>query len=174
MYTKNKTNHPLRDFLPDGTEIRRVPDMTRTGNRPLYTTSNGVPFSRVFVKDKKSGLGHWMYREQVPTPLSPSNTSVNANRKQTYYVMPHHGAIYLHIAVCLAWSGPQPFDSKFGKGYECHHLNGITSDNRASNLIWLSHEEHLRFDAALRKGLVLERQDPNARMEYEMTHHMEI
>jgi hypothetical protein len=73
-----------------------------------------------------------------------------------------------HILIALTWIGPRP------EGYECHHRNGDMYDNRASNLIWLSHEAHRRFDAASKKGLVLERQDPGEIMQYEMTHHMEI
>ena len=83
------------------------------------------------------------------------------------------GNPYCHLLVAIAWVGPRRVD-RLGRKYECHHLNGDNTDSRASNLIWLSKAEHLRFDAALRQGLVLERQDPDARMEYEMTHHMEI
>ena len=78
------------------------------------------------------------------------------------------GNPHCHILVAIAWIGPRRFY------HECHHLNGDNTDNRASNLIWLSPEAHRRFDAALKKGLILDRQDPGERMEFEMTHHMEI
>ena len=196
------TIHPKRDVLPDGTEIRLVLPLERTGNRHLYVTASGRAFSHVRAKDPKTGVMRWIYREQALTTLSPSKLSVNANRKHRYYDMPHHGSIYLHIAVCLAWIGPQPVD-KNGKGYECHHLNGIVSDNRVDNLIWLSHEEHMQYDkrqralrdllgdlriyvradferwhampeADFQAMLAKFHRDPDFdRMEYEMTHHME-
>ncbi|MBR2167541.1 MAG: HNH endonuclease [Paludibacteraceae bacterium] len=80
------------------------------------------------------------------------------------------GNPYCHLLVAIAWVGPRRFN------HECHHLNGNHTDNRASNLIWLSPEAHRRFDAALRHGLVLERdlRSTDEIMEYEMTHHMEI
>ena len=143
------TIHPKRDVLPDGTEIRLVLPLECTGNRHLYVTASGRAFSHVRVKDKKTGVMRWIYREQVLFTLTPSKLSVNGNRKQRYYIMPHHGDIYLHIAVCLAWNGPRP------DGYECDHINGIVSDNRASNLQWVTPEENrkrARLLRALRAG----------------------
>ena len=52
-----------------------------------------------------------------------------------------------HILIALTWIGPRP------DGYECHHRNGDIYDNRASNLIWLSRDDHRRYDAALRTAL---------------------
>ena len=147
------TIHPKRDMLPDGTEIRLVLPLERTGNRHLYVTASGRAFSHVRVKDKKTGVMRWIYREQVLFTLTPSKLSVNANRKQRYYVMPHHGDIYLHIAVCLAWNGPRP------DGYECDHINGIVSDNRASNLQWVTPEENQKRAVILRARRMVARQD---------------
>lgn len=85
------------------------------------------------------------------------------------------GNPHCHILVAIAWICPRRVD-RLGHKYECHHLNGDHTDNRASNLIWLSHEAHRRFDAALRQGLILERdlRSTDEIMQYEMTHHMEI
>ena len=147
------TIHPKRDVLPDGTEIRLVLPLERTGNRHLYVTASGRAFSPVRVKDKKTGVTRWIYREQVLFTLTPSKLSVNGNRKQRYYIMPHHGDIYLHIAVCLAWNGPRP------DGYECDHINGIVSDNRASNLQWVTPAENLKRAVILRARRMVARQD---------------
>ena len=54
-----------------------------------------------------------------------------------------------HILIALTWIGPRP------EGYECHHRNGDMFDNSASNLVWLSRDDHRRYDAALRRGLNL-------------------
>ena len=132
-------------MLPDGTEIRRVPDMSRTGNRPLYVTFDGRPFSHVLVKDHETGQFIWIYRPVAPILDTCPCNRFNGNREQRYYKMRNHGNIYLHIAVALAWIGEQQTDEE-GYLYQCHHLNGITSDNRASNLIWLSRAEHKIYD----------------------------
>ena len=145
-------------YLPDGTELRLCKGIvSRTGNRKLYCSKAGLFYSL-------STRG-----------LNPNKPYVTKNFRRKPNVHSNYprmcgwvGNPHCHILVAIAWIGPRRCN------HECHHLNGDHTDNRASNLIWLSHEEHLRFDAALRKGLVLERQDPNARMEYEMTHHLEI
>ena len=190
-------------MLPDGTEIRRVPDMTRTGNRPLYVTFDGRPFSHVLVKDHETGQFIWIYRPVAPILDTCPCNRFNGNRVQRYYKMRYHGNIYLHIAVALAWIGEQQTDEE-GYLYQCHPLNGITSDNRASNLIWLSRADHRLYDArqkALRDLLgnlrIYDRsdfdrwhamsepdfqamlakyhRDPSFdKNEYDMTHHMEF
>ena len=85
------------------------------------------------------------------TPSTCENCKVHSNavRKQRYLmykdVFGHHKHIYVSHAVWLAWSGkPIP------KGYQIHHLNGITTDNRLENIVCLSRAEHRRYDAVQR------------------------
>jgi hypothetical protein len=145
-------------YLPDGTELRLCKGIvSRTGNRKLYCSKAGLFYSL-------STRG-----------LNPNKPYVTKNFRRKPNVHSNYprmcgwvGNPHCHILVAIAWIGPRRCN------HECHHLNGDNTDNRASNLIWLSHEAHLRFDAALRQGLILERQDPDARMEYEMTHHAEF
>ena len=145
-------------YLPDGTELRLCKGIvSRTGNRKLYCSKAGLFYSL-------STRG-----------LNPNKPYVTKNFRRKPNVHSNYprmcgfiGNPYCHLLVAFAWVGPRRCN------HECHHLNGDHTDNRASNLIWLSPEAHRRFDAALKKGLVLERQDPGERMEYEMTHHMEV
>ena len=145
-------------YLQDGTELRLcVGAVPRQGHAKLYCSAMGIFFSL-------SSRG-----------LNPNKPYVTKNFRRKPNVHSYYprmcgfiGNPYCHILVAIAWVGPRRFNN------ECHHLNGNHTDNRASNLIWLSPEAHRRFDAALKKGLVLERQDPGERTEYEMTHHMEI
>lgn len=89
------------------------------------------------------------------TPTTCPNCKVrgNANRKQRYLQFKDAFGRGRHIlashAVCLAWNGPRPTEPD-GRPFECHHLNGITTDNRHTNLIWLSHHDHVLYDRALR------------------------
>jgi len=144
----------------------------------------------IFFSFSSRGLNQVQYYRTKNFKAKP-NVHSNYPRMTNF-----RGAPYCHLLVAFAWVGPgtssrqtgwrsqltfgferqeqrgaslQPDMASAEKGIkmECHHLNGNISDNRASNLIWLSHEAHRRFDAALRQGLVLERQDPDARMEYE-------
>ena len=149
---------PEKIYLPDGTELRLCTGaVPRQGCAKLYCSAMGIFFSL-----SSRGLN------QIKC-YYVKNFKAKPNVHSYYPRMCGFiGNPYCHLLVAIAWVGPRRFN------HECHHLNGDHTDNRASNLIWLSHEEHLRFDAALRQGLVLERQDPNARMEYEITHHMEI
>ena len=144
-------------YLPDGTELRLCKGIvSRTGNRKLYCSKAGL-----FYSLSTRGLNQ---NKPYVTKNFRRKPNVHSNypRMCGWVGNPH-----CHILVAIAWIGPRRCN------HECHHLNGNHTDNRASNLIWLSPEAHRRFDAALRHGLVLERQDPDARMQYEMTHHME-
>lgn len=164
--------HPLRDTLPDGTELRLVLPVERTNNKPLYITSDGRPFSHVRVKDKATGDYRFEYHPLKPIFDTSKTNKYNGNRKQKYLKMTRtYGYILIHHAVALAFIGPRPVEwlpptpkipSWHLHAYDCHHLNGITTDNRPSNLIWLSQTEHRRFDAALAQGLILTLTDPLA------------
>jgi len=81
----------------------------------------------------------------------------NARRKQHYLKFRHafgDKGIYVSHAVYAAKSGePVP------EGYEMHHLNGITTDNRPENLVCLSKPEHRRYDTIQRALRVCGRLD---------------
>ncbi len=52
----------------------------------------------------------------------------------------------IHVLVCAAfWGAPLP-------GQECHHFDGNKLNNRPTNLIFLSHDDHHNFDKAMRAG----------------------
>ena len=169
---KTKQNLPSSLVYDDGTEVRLVPP-ERTGGRALYVSANGTPFS--YVRNR--------LRPLVPAVSNYPCSKANGRRKQFYLKLRNdYGCIFIHHAVALAFIGPQPMEwapptakipSWHWRGYECHHLNGITTDNRPSNLIWLSQAEHRRFDAALANGRILTREAPATLVEYEMTHHCE-
>ena len=92
-----------------------------------------------------------MVRKCNATPTTCENCKVHSNavRKQRYLqyknVLGSGKHILVSRAVWLAWSGkPIP------KGYQMHHLNGITTDNRLENIVCLSRAEHRRYDAVQR------------------------
>lgn len=142
--------HPLRDRLDDGTVVQLVLPLSRTGGHPLYVTEDGAVYSHVLQRDRVTREYGWRYRRLKPSLDTTPGSKFNPNRTQRYLKMrSDYGNILIHIAVALAWVGEQPVDAD-GKKYECHHLNGITADNRACNLIWLSHDEHREYDRKLK------------------------
>ena len=125
-----------------------------------------------------------------PTTCPNCKLKSNANRKQRYLqfkgVWRHRGHILASHAVHLAWIGPIP------DGFVVDHLNGVTTDNRASNLQAVTPAENVRRAKLLKIlrsiGRVPRRMSrseilsffrrydfmsPSARMEYDFTHHME-
>ena len=141
--------------LPDGTVVKycHTPE-------PLYASEDGEHIYFILP-----AIG--VFRELPQRFLKPAPRSVNYGRKQTYKKVQvgsgvNHHTYLVHLLVASAWHGPHHYPD-----FECHHLNGITFDNRASNLIWLSPTEHRRFDAALKGGLILTRVDPAKIMEQE-------
>ena len=124
-------------YLTDGTELRLCKSaFARQGSAKLYCSAQGI-----FYSLSSRGLN----------PVK-CNCKKNFRRKpnvHSYYprMSGFRGAPYCHLLVAFAWIGQRKHN------YECHHLNGDRTDNRAANLIWLSHEEHLRYDAALRAAI---------------------
>jgi len=82
------------------------------------------------------------------TTSSNCKNQTNAKRKKRYlHFRKAFGNVQILVshAVYAAMSGhPVP------EGYQVHHLNGITTDNRPENLVCLSKPEHRRYDAIQR------------------------
>ena len=84
----------------------------------------------------------------TPTTCENSKLQSDANRKQRYLQFKGAFGNGKHIlashAVHLAWIGPIP------QGYVVDHLNGITTDNRMSNLQAVTPEENSKRAGMLR------------------------
>ena len=136
--------------LPDGTPVKYC-----HSPEPLYATEDGL---HIYFFLPLIGV----CRELPQRLLKPAPGTRNYNRKQQYKVVTAPKNTYLvHLLVASAWHGPHHYPD-----FECHHLNGITTDNRPENLIWLSPEDHRHYDArqkALRELLgnlhIFERSD---------------
>ena len=143
-------------------DLKPVLPISRTGGHLLFASSEGILYS----------FHHGTYHPLRPQHTSGPKNKKNGRRKQIYYKMSrHYGNILVHHAVALAFIGPRPVEwlpptpkipYRHLHAFDCHHLNGITTDNRPSNLIWLSQAAHRRFDAALAQGLILTLTDPLA------------
>lgn len=142
---KNFIEPQEKIFLPDGTELRLCENaVPKNGHRKLYCSSMGIFFSL-----SSRGLNQVQYYRTKNFKAKP-NVHSNYPRMCNF-----KGAPYCHLLVAFAWLGPRPtfVASEQLVKAECHHLNGDHTDNRASNLIWLSHADHLRYDAALRRAI---------------------
>ena len=107
---------PQMAVLQDGTEIRLVP-LHLTDNKPLYVDVNGNGYSYV--------RGQFRYIK-------------GTTEKDGYLSFKHHKCIKVSHAVLEAWGFPRP------KGYECDHINGNHTDNRLTNLEWVTRAENIR------------------------------
>ena len=132
MANKSFNLHPQQLSLADGTELRLCP-LDRTHGKPLYCSADGRFFNHKGRELRPSVLRQRTWR---------SHNGISGSH---YPSMRQYGNC--HILIALTWIGPRP------EGYECHHRNGDMYDNRASNLIWLSRDDHRRYDAALRAAL---------------------
>ena len=120
--------------LPDGTIVKYC-----HSPEPLYASEDG---EHIYFILPLIGV----YRELPQRFLKPAPRSVNYARKQTYKVVTAPKNTYLvHLLVASAWHGLHHYPD-----FECHHLNGITFDNRAANLIWLTPEQHKIYDQQLK------------------------
>ncbi len=131
----------------DGTKVRLLP-LEKTGGKALYVSADGRCYSYWFRTGADLPCGSFL-RQLKPQDDTSKTNRFNAHRKQKYLRMTSYGNILVHIAVAIAWIGPRPKDEN-GIPFECHHLNGITKDNRVENLIWLSRAQHKIYDAQLR------------------------
>ncbi|MBQ7672236.1 MAG: HNH endonuclease [Paludibacteraceae bacterium] len=107
---------PQMAVLQDGTEIRLVP-LHLTGNKPLYVDVNGNGYSYV--------RGQFRY-------------IIAVTERRGYLQFRRYHNIKVSHAVLEAWGFPRP------KGYECDHINGNHTDNRLTNLEWVTHAENIR------------------------------
>ena len=171
-----KTIFPPSLVYEDGkqpTEVRLCP-LNRTQGTPIYCSRDGRFFSYCLRRNPQNGPRERQLRPIKPCHFPPgAYDRYRSGGRKNYLTIRQAGNESCHVLVALTWIGPQRRDRN-GHVYEVHHLNGNPKDNRAQNLIWLSRAEHRRFDAALKKGLILVLRDPSEIMEYEMTHHMEF
>ena len=120
---KEQKHYPPRAVLEDGTEIRLVP-LNLTGGKPLYVSKDAQGYSYV--------------RERFRAIKDVSGNNRQRRDKTVDRQFTHFKNILVSHAVLEAWGYPRP------KGYECDHINGNPSDNRLSNLEWVTHAENVR------------------------------
>ena len=135
----------MKQIIRDGIILTLVPKPEEKVQ--FYVSDDGRWAKAIYP----NGNENW---KPVQTTTFPnSKDKKDAKRKQRYYQFRHawgkNNGILTHHAVLLAYVGPRPVDEK-GRSYQSHHLNGITSDNRADNLCWVSIADHPRYDRRLK------------------------
>ena len=74
----------------------------------------------------------------------------------------------IHVLVCSAFWGVRPPE------HVCHHLDGNKFNNRPDNLIWVSKEDHPKYDRMVRAGRILTHVQADKIMLSEMSKHCEL
>ena len=134
----------MKQIIRDGITLTLVPKPEEPVQ--FYISEDGRWAKAIYP----NGTENW--RPQCTTN-TPGSQGTDGKRKQRYYyyrdAWRNHCGIVVHHAVLLAYVGPRPVD-ELGRPYQSHHLNGITSDNRADNLCWVSIADHPRYDHRLK------------------------
>lgn len=96
-----------------------------------YCTDDGKIFSdNKEISLKQDFCGYYVAR---------LNTIENKTNKNGF-ISHRHKNIYVHKLICAS------FHARYRKkGLEVHHVNRNKLDNRSKNLIYLTHEEHLKL-----------------------------
>ena len=127
----------------NGTMVRLCP-LTKTRHKPLYCSAEAEFFSFVRVKDTATGEYKRVLRQVKPWRTTHAPTR-NSGGWQNYPKV-GGGGQSCHVIMAMTWLGPKP-----GAEYEVDHLNGVTTDNRASNLQWVTRKENGRRARILRQ-----------------------
>ena len=93
---------------------------TMPGHPAYEVSASGI------VRRRLPGLGTFVGR--VLTQCSS---------REYRYVCMDGERVFVHVAVCRAFHGPKP-----GPQYEAAHMNGRNTDNRRSNLRWLTQRQN--------------------------------
>ena len=129
----------MKQIIRDGIILTLVPKPEEPVQ--FYISDDGRWAKAIYP----NGNENWRPQSTTNTPGSKAN----GRRKQRYFnyrdAWRRHDGIQAHHAVLLAYVGPRPMD-ELGRPYQSHHLNFITSDNRADNLCWVSIADHPRYD----------------------------
>ena len=121
----------------------------------IYTTNGGMITAKRCPTDKTlycTRDGHFLSLTKLGLREIKPNLAQAGTRKCThtngngthYPFLRQFGAKHCHFLVAGAWNGPRP------DGYECDHINGIVSDNRAENLQWVTRQENEKRAKLLR------------------------
>ena len=177
-------NHsPNLTIMHEGVLLHLVPHEPDNGYR-FYVSNDGKIGLRISPKGIETLING------TTTTCENSTNRTDANRTQRYLqfkdAFGYHKDILVSHAVYLAWVGP--FDEPC-----IDHKNGVTTDNRWQNLEPVTYAENCRRAGILNglRGLginpatlpfpVLDKYldpknqcDPNALMDFEFSHHMEI
>ena len=178
---------PKQLSLTDGTIVKQCPT-----DKPLYCSKQGRFYSLHNAILTDDG---WMLSEIKPnhTPNAPSLKDGRCH--SNYPIMRQFGKQLCHKLMALTWIGPRPFyQAQDGRKLpmEIDHLNGDIRDWSLDNLQYVTPAENRKRAKLLRILRSIGRDprkmtrdellsffshydfgNPDARMEYEMTHHTE-